>query len=101
MRRKDAYEALHPETKREATLKRGQEFPSRQVGETGADRFTADTAAKTGQSERAVQRDAERGKKISERAVSIVGVDSGNSADTSDTSADTWNARFPWGCCQC
>lgn len=52
-RRKEAYEALHPETKREATLK--QNAPSRQVGET-AGRFTADTATKTGESERTVQR---------------------------------------------
>ncbi|MGP2491064.1 hypothetical protein ACTDI4_05485 [Mesorhizobium sp. PUT5] len=37
-----------------------------------ADRFTADTAAKTGQSERAVQRDAERGTKISERVLSML-----------------------------
>lgn len=54
-RRKEAYEALHPETKREATLR--QNASSRQVGETDkADRFTADTAAKTGESERTVQR---------------------------------------------
>lgn len=70
-RRKDAYEALHPETKREATLKQNSSF--RQVGETEkADRFTADTAIKTGQSERAVQRDVERGVKISERALSML-----------------------------
>lgn len=56
-RRKEAYEALHPETKREATLKQNE--PSRQVGETEkADRFTADTASKTGSSERKVQREA-------------------------------------------
>ncbi|RUW17168.1 ParB N-terminal domain-containing protein, partial [Mesorhizobium sp. M1E.F.Ca.ET.041.01.1.1] len=72
-RRKDAYEALHPETRREATLKQGTELPSRQVGETGKiDRFTTDTAAKTGQSERAVQRAAERGAKISDKALVAV-----------------------------
>jgi hypothetical protein len=63
LRRKDAYEALHPETKH------GSPSVSRQVGDTrersGIDRFTSDTAAKTGQSERAIQRDAERGEKIS------------------------------------
>lgn len=60
-RRKEAYEALHPETKHAETRNGGL---ARQVGdpEKRADRFTADTAAKTGQSERAVQRDAERGK---------------------------------------
>ncbi|WP_374322861.1 ParB N-terminal domain-containing protein [Brevundimonas sp.] len=72
-RRKAAYEALHPETRREATLKRGDEAPSRQVGETGKPaRFTADTAAATGQSERAVQRDAERGEKVSDDALSMI-----------------------------
>jgi hypothetical protein len=72
-RRKAAYEALHPETVREATLKRGENLPSRQVGETGpAPRFTADTAAATGQSERAVQRDAERGEKVSDEALAMI-----------------------------
>lgn len=72
-RRKAAYEALHPETVREATLKRGDNLPSRQVGETGpAPRFTADTAAATGQSERAVQRDAERGEKVSDEALGLI-----------------------------
>lgn len=66
-RRKDAYEALHPETKH------GGDRASRQLGDLNdADRFTADTAAKTGQSERAIQRDAERGSKISERALQLV-----------------------------
>lgn len=59
VRRKDAYEALHPKTKH------GGDKPSRQVGDfekdNAAKRFTKDTAASTGQSERAVQRDAERG----------------------------------------
>lgn len=72
-RRKDAYEALHPETRREATLKKGDEVPSRQVGETGnAARFTADTAASTGQSERVVQRDAERGSKVCDEALALI-----------------------------
>jgi len=59
-RRKEAYEALHPETKHGA-IGRGHE-QSRQLGDSEkADRFTADTAARTGQSERSVQRDATRG----------------------------------------
>jgi hypothetical protein len=57
-RRKQAYEALHPET----VNGQNQHTRVRQVGEPSpeppADRFTADTAAKTGQSERKVQRDA-------------------------------------------
>ncbi|MDR3736054.1 MAG: ParB N-terminal domain-containing protein [Acidobacteriaceae bacterium] len=72
-RRKEAYEALHPETRRDATLKRGEESPSRQIGETGKpDRFTAATAAATGHSERAVQRDAERGSNITSAALDAI-----------------------------
>ena len=65
-RRKAIYLELHPET--------GQGAPgvSRQVGDTrersDVERFTANTAKATGQSERAVQRDAERGEKIYEAA---------------------------------
>jgi hypothetical protein len=51
-RRKDAYEALHPEPKNGATG--GGHNQLRQLGEA-ADRFTADTAVKTGQSERAIK----------------------------------------------
>jgi ParB-like chromosome segregation protein Spo0J len=76
-RRKDAYEALHPET-RNGAVGNGRE-KVRQVGEAtsdkenkAVDRFTADTAAKTGQSERAVQRAAERGEKVIDEALSIV-----------------------------
>ncbi len=50
-RRKEAYEALHPETKNGEN----QHTRVRQVGEP-SDRFTADAATKTGQSERTVQR---------------------------------------------
>lgn len=61
-RRKVIYEALHP------TTAHGTPGVSRQVGDTQergeAERFTANTAKATGQSERAVQRDAERGNKI-------------------------------------
>ncbi len=84
-RRKALYEALHPQTKREASLKRGADLPFRQLGETGnADRFTAETAALTGQSERTVQRSAERGEKISPEAASLMAgtrLDTGSYAD--------------------
>lgn len=68
-RRKAAYEALHPETVHGAN----QHSRSRQVGDSSeAPRFTADTAAATGQSERAVQRDAERGEKVSDEALAMI-----------------------------
>jgi ParB family transcriptional regulator, chromosome partitioning protein len=57
-RRKEAYEALHPETRNGAKNEREE---LRQLGEVKAERFTSDTAKKTGQSERKVQRDASRG----------------------------------------
>ena len=60
-RRKEIYEALHPETRNGSS---GAGRPKvRQLGEA-ADRFTADTAARTGRSERDVQRDATRGERI-------------------------------------
>lgn len=69
-RRKWAYEQLHPETAH------GGDKPSRQVGdfESSSDvkRFTSDTAVKTGQSERKVQRDAERGSKVCNSALAMV-----------------------------
>lgn len=57
-RRKEAYEALHPETAHGAIGNgRGK---SRQLGDSTSDRFTADTATKTGESERTVQRTLSR-----------------------------------------
>ncbi|WP_061930180.1 ParB/RepB/Spo0J family partition protein [Aureimonas sp. AU22] len=67
-RRKEAYEALHPETRHGEN----QHTSSRQVGNSSSERFTADTAAATGRSERAVQRDAERGQKVSQDALDII-----------------------------
>jgi hypothetical protein len=58
--RKEAYEALHPETRNGAAGNGRKKL--RQIGE--ATRFTSDTAARTGKSERSVQRDAERGSAI-------------------------------------
>lgn len=59
-RRKEAYEALHPETRHGEN----QHSRSGQLGHSTSVRFTADTAEKTGQSERAVRRDARRGTAI-------------------------------------
>ena len=69
-RRKVIYEALHPDTRH------GSPGVSRQVGDTrertDTDRFTADTAARTGQSERTVQRNVERGEKVIDEVVDLV-----------------------------
>ncbi|MDO5895105.1 MT-A70 family methyltransferase [Agrobacterium sp. Azo12] len=70
-RRKEIYLIKHPETAREATLKKGEVAPSRRVGET-AKRFTAATADATAQKERTIQRDVERGEKISEKALRML-----------------------------
>ncbi len=62
-RRKAIYVELHPETAHGAIG--GGHDQSRQLGDSAkSERFTADTAASTGKSERVVQRDAERGENI-------------------------------------
>nr|WP_249808425.1 ParB N-terminal domain-containing protein [Bradyrhizobium sp. 87] len=61
-RRKAIYEKAHPETKNGATGKgRGKQLSQ---NEEAKERFTADTARKTGKSEAAVQRDATRAKRV-------------------------------------
>lgn len=72
-RRKAIYEQLHPETKH------GGDKPSRQLGDFETvnenkviDRFSAETAAATGRSERAVQREAERGEKVIDEAANLI-----------------------------
>lgn len=65
-RRKQAYEALHPETRAGYAGASGRWDASANL----APAFTADTAARTGQSERAVQRDATRGQRIDHTAPS-------------------------------
>ncbi len=69
-RRKAAYEALHPETTHGGDRKSDQ--VANLATRSEAPRFTADTAAATGQSERAVQRDAERGEKVSDEALAMI-----------------------------
>jgi len=61
-RRKELYEKLHPEAKHGGDRKSAKRS-SRQVGEANQ-RFTKDMAEKTGQSERKVQRDVTRAKKV-------------------------------------
>lgn len=75
-KRKAAYETLHPETVNGA-VGNGRE-KVRQLGEA-TPRFTADTAAKTGKSERNIQREAERGEKVSLAAMAMI---KGTSLDT-------------------
>lgn len=65
-RRKEAYEALHPETRH------GANYQSGQFGHTETSAFVEATAAATGAAERTVRRDAERGAKIDDAALSIV-----------------------------
>lgn len=64
-RRKEIYEALHPEARHGGATKDAK-FAS----------FAADTASKTGQSERAVQLDASRGERVGEDVLGqVIGTD--------------------------
>jgi ParB family transcriptional regulator, chromosome partitioning protein len=66
IRRKKVYERMHPETSHGGDRK-SKTKSSRQFGDlkgAEADRFTADTVAKTGKSERTIQRAAKRGEDI-------------------------------------
>jgi ParB-like chromosome segregation protein Spo0J len=66
-RRKAIYEAMHPETKPTSEGGAGRNKETRrQNGEESADRFTKDTADKTGMSERTAQRNTERARVIGE-----------------------------------
>lgn len=78
-RRKEIYEQIHPETRHGHGPKE-----SRKVCDSSTERFTKDTSGKVGRSERLVQLDAERGEKISERALALVAgthLDRGNFLD--------------------
>lgn len=71
-RRQEAYEAIYPPTQHGGDRK-SEDFSSRQVGDLKQpDRFTANTAAATGQSERVVQRDAERGRKVIPEVLQLI-----------------------------
>ena len=72
-RRKDAYEALHPEARH------GGDRKSDQVANLATRSFADDQAAKTGQSARAIRRDAERGQQVCQEALDIL---KGTKADT-------------------
>jgi ParB family chromosome partitioning protein len=70
-RRKEAYEALHGKAKA-IGANAANATMGRDASAKLADAFTVDTAAKTGQSERAVQRDAERGAKIDSDVLDLI-----------------------------
>lgn len=72
-RRKEIYEELHPETRH------GGDRKSQTVRLENEGRFTADTAAATGVSERLVQLNAERGEKVVPEALDLI---SGTKLDT-------------------
>lgn len=65
-RRKELYEYLHPETRH------GGDRKSDQVASLATRSFAQDQADKTGQSERAVRRDAERGEKVAEDVLDML-----------------------------
>lgn len=72
-RRKDAYEALHPETKN------GRNQYDDRVGQLVQPSFADDQADKTGVDPRTVRRDAERGEKVDDSALDMI---KGTSLDT-------------------
>jgi sRNA-binding carbon storage regulator CsrA len=78
-RRKEIYEAMHPETKRGAFNQ--HTAASRNSCEEQPDRFTAATAKATGKSERTVQLSAEAGKKLGADLHDIVGTSLDNVRD--------------------
>lgn len=71
-RRKEIYEEEHEETKHGGDRKSASKKSSRQNGDLN-ERFTKDTAKKTGQSERKVQRESKRGKEGGAVLPAIVG----------------------------
>ena len=68
-RRKQIYEALHPETKHGGNAG----GPSGQFGHTATDRFTAATSEATGKDERNIQRAAARGEALGDDLSAIAG----------------------------
>jgi hypothetical protein len=69
VRRKEVYEALHPETR----LGENQHTRVRKLCEpSDADRFTTSTALATDKSERVVQLDAERGRKVAPEVLDMI-----------------------------
>lgn len=63
-RRKEIYEALHPETKRHVAGAHGSNRKQGNASANLAPAFTTSTSRTTGRSERTIQREAERGEKL-------------------------------------
>lgn len=78
-RRKEIYEALHPETKRGAFNQ--HTAASRNSCEEQPERFTAATSTATGKSERTIQLSAEAGKKLGADLHDLVGTSLDNVRD--------------------
>lgn len=70
-RRKEIYEALHPETRQGGVGRGGYK-------DDKLSSFSEDTASKTGQNRRTVERDASRGERVTEDALDVI---RGTSAD--------------------
>jgi hypothetical protein len=68
-RRKEIYEEMHPETRAHVAGAHGSNRSQGNASANIAPAFTPETASISGKSERIVQLDAERGKKISEQAL--------------------------------
>lgn len=73
-RRKAIYLELHPETAAGAAQAAGMNAAQERGGQVGhdVDRFDVETAKVSGQSERAVRRDAERGEKVIDEAIALI-----------------------------
>jgi ParB-like chromosome segregation protein Spo0J len=70
-RRKQLYLTLHPETAKGGD--RGNQHTGGKTTDCRSASFSADTASKTGQSRRTVERDVEVGEKLDDQAVEILG----------------------------
>jgi hypothetical protein len=75
--RKEIYERVHPETRVGATGRKGRKI----CDDKTTDRFSKDTAAKTGRSERSVQLDAKRGKQQRIKETIATSLDKGDELD--------------------
>jgi ParB family chromosome partitioning protein len=98
--RKKLYEAVHPETKHggapgKAGGGKKAKGESRQNGDFGDDRFTADTASKTGRSERSVQRDVARGAALGDDLDRIEGTSLGKGSELDALAAMPPEQRAP------